>query len=366
MSKSAIGWLMSITIVGTFSERIPAGDEGKEAIDVIVRHWNERRQLATSVQAAVKGSRTTTKGTLGDGWPKEDRTLDKKVSWVLHFANNWLRKEAEEFHFMAIPGIYDFVPGCKVELYDGKRAQMFEPREKNTSSKYTPSEVQPDLLTSKHSVAGLFLNEFDLPILMAFGLIPTHKGDPTATRLVPPLEAQLFLYQGKGSRDGFSCLILRTLADKYGYVGEFWVDCSRTSAIVSYILYRKGKIRSQNDIRYKKTGETWVPDSWRTTFFQVKGDVETVDDVSVTHLSLNPVLEKGGFQQAIKPGMVVVDNDTHKYYRVREDGSLGDLAITPRAKGIPLLVWLAIAATFSGAVVVSWRYFRKGGPTGRV
>lgn len=304
-----------------------------------IRDWQSRQEIARSVKYEANGTCTFPAGRFGES-PKEDFTCELRDAWLLHFANNWARKEQNRQEFFPERNV--FAPTYRKQVYDGENYVTYAPRERNTSTSYTPSAKQPDVMQLQASQLNLFLSDQDLPVFFAHGVIPTRQATIRANHLVLPLQSSQFSAHGRGEHDGVVCVILRSGPDPYGGLYEYWVDQNQRSAIRSYTHSIEGKSRTHFDVRYKKTEWGWLPDSWIFTWYDLDGKINEVDRLTVTSISINPEVVKGDFQIPLTPGRVVAKSGEGptNYYRVSSDGVLIDFVEADSQSGTSLMRWV--------------------------
>ena len=267
---------------------LPRGlDGGDMELAKVLGDWQARQRIAIAAEYKVKGTRTDLAGRFGES-PKEDHSGTMKIRWLFNFGHNWLRKEMSQEMFFDSLNVY--APTFKVEAYDGQQMALYEPREKNTSSYYTPIEGQPDLYRQSKDYMTSVLGFLDDPILLAHGLVTSNRVRPTPNHLIVNLNAADFAVYGKSNSGGIDCVIVRTRPDRYGSQGEYWVDPARSSAIVRYTRFRKDQPFAKFDIDYQETKSGWLPSHWVYTdyFFDAsnKGKVATIYELSVASITI--------------------------------------------------------------------------------
>src|SRR5579871_1879330 len=152
---------VALTILPVFGASLPfanADEPPQQRAPIQLRDimsaLQKRQRAARSVYIKVEGEVLVPRGCFSDAFPgiaqekgvapPEDYNYRENISWLLDFENNRVRKETEEELYMDDKSA--FVPRHSLEIYDGKQIKAFTPKNLNTSSKYTPSKYQPDLI----------------------------------------------------------------------------------------------------------------------------------------------------------------------------------------------------------------------------
>ncbi len=314
-----------------------SGQGADDVLATIIKDWRMRRQVAAAVEYEAEGSTLHPKGRftkrhidlglLPEGSqqqiPETDHKGRKKVRWIFHFANNWIRKETFEDKFFAGPNI--FSPCYQADLYDGQDYKVVEPREKNTSANYIPGKLQPDVYYAPKNKLGMAFSAFDLPILFGHGVIPSPGARLTPVQLLVPIKEDSFLVSGMATKGNTDCTILK--ARSGNTVFEYWVDNNRQGAIVRCRQFVEDHIRVQVDTDFQNKESTWLPCSWSIRFYRLDepGMLDTQDDVAVTITNLAPTINKEDFQFSASRGMIVREVENQKSYIVANSGALREV-----------------------------------------
>jgi hypothetical protein len=346
-----------------------AAQDPEAAVKKVFADWGRRRAATRSVFYLVEGRGFVPKGTGDDriegtqNEPDEDCSYPERVSWLLDFETNRVRKETHDTRFYVGIG---FVPCYKAELYDGSRFKLFQPREANTSDKYVPGALQPDLWLQTDSYSNAIFSCLDYPVLFAHGALCTSNVAPQPRRLVPTITSDLFQFHGYGQHKGRQCLILRSLPAKSrtsAFV-EYWIDVARDSAVARWSRYANGHIRMHVECEHTETPHGWLPHRWTATAYSLRteGQIISSHQVEVHATRINEPLGATDFNIEAKSGMVVRDESLEKTYRVDSDAkSLSEIVEnTPQDTGkrgwIRALLTLV---TILGVGYVLWLVMRR-------
>ena len=195
-----------------------------DVVKQVLDAWQKRRKAMKSVMYKVDGLETYPKGSMTEdtpqahprmrkNFPPNDVTFPTRTEYMIDFPKGKIRKERRE-HILHEP-LAEFCPRTRIQLFDGKKVTLYEPREENTSELYTPSENQPELLLYKEKGGTRFiLRTDDYPILFAHGLPPAYNAVIEIGGCFDrPPESSLFRFHDRGSIGDRVCIILRTLVD---------------------------------------------------------------------------------------------------------------------------------------------------------
>jgi hypothetical protein len=112
-------------------------------LDRIMTTLRKRQQSIHSAYVEVKGEGFVPRGTYSEIYPDEvgpdvqpsdDYTYPEKISWLLDFDHNRVRKESKMETFVVQEQRRRFAPRHIVEIYDGKQIKVFDPKELNTGN----------------------------------------------------------------------------------------------------------------------------------------------------------------------------------------------------------------------------------------
>src|SRR5262249_38915189 len=121
-----------------------------------------------------------------------------------------------------------------------------------------------------------------------------------------PNEKSLYVH-GNAVFQSRPCLVLRSPPSRGapGNVEEYWVDVSRSSSVVRYLLWAKTTPAIELSTSYAERGGTWYPDEWTYTRRDAQGKVQSVERIRVAELILNAIPAPSDFTFDITPAMVV-------------------------------------------------------------
>lgn len=339
------------------------------AINQVLTDWQHRQQRVRNVRYVLRGEALVPKGKIGEvlmqemAFPKEDTRYEKRLSLLLDFEGDRIRREVSGQAFDAQLG--QFVPYERTELYDGTLSKVFMPR-----NPQNPPELDADLyLIDRDQQGGVHFELGEFPLFLAHGIVPAELKDSlvggmtTPKHLLLPLKRGAFNIHGRGVRDHRQCLVLRTQSDpQVRLIYEYWVDLARESAIVQMISYINGAIDNTIEIDYQQTPHGWLPASWVqrqntdkvARGSRIKGPAWIEQDCSyrVIELLANQDLRPEVFDIELKPGLVVRDTH-HDLYRVENDGKTL-IAIEKGGWRLPMYILAA-----SLMLMALWYVFRK-------
>ena len=301
-------------------------------IKKILTDWQHRQQRIRNVRYVLNGEALVPKGKIGEilmngqAVPAEDKKYEKKVSLLLDFEKDRMRREISGQAFDGQKGA--FVPYSRTELFDGTLSKVFMARNPQNSP-----ELDADLyLVGRKQQGGVHFEFSEFPIFLAHGIVPTGLKDSlvgsmtTPQKLLLPLKRDAFYIHARGFRDQRECLVLRTQPDpQVGVFYEFWVDSSRESAIVQVASYIKGMLDTTIDIEYERGPNGWLPTSWtqkQNTNKAIKvgpASIEQSCSYRVVEVSTDKELSVEDFDIKLEAGMVIRDTN-HNIYRVANDG----------------------------------------------
>lgn len=321
-----------IAIAVPLTSQLNSAAAGRPAVENILADWRERQSKTVSVIYKLAGTAITPKGVFtgdpvfpaGTIVPAEDHKSALKLNVIMDFDHTWFMKEKWFDNFHA--DVRQFFPWYWGTVYDGSVLRDFEPRDKITSTAFTPSKAHIDLhmATPKLSSITLVFGDVDLPIFVSHGFVPVSRGKALLPkRSIYPLKEADFHFWGHGRIGESACTILRsTLQDTPQY--EYWVDESRQSSILRIKTFVT--IHNQIDIKYQHIAWGWVPKAWAVTEYAGEEPVVlSYRSVAVKSVQVNPRLAKEQFQGMLKPGMIVKNHDDRKHYQVQEDLTLAEI-----------------------------------------
>lgn len=333
-------------------------DSTPDALDRILGDWKVRQERIASIEYKVSGTLFYPKGKFDLGYssaertrailkrkgniPPQDTTLPHKAAYLLELNQNWARKELQ---WMVLhESLADFVPHQTTEVFNGTTAKKFEPRAKNTSSKYTPSNAQPDLwIEGPAGNSPTFFQFEDLPVFWACGSVQRWGLVPGNLR--PKYNRSVFTVTGGGEIEGKKCVVLRTVpADPISKpIREYWVDPSRQSAILRCVAYFEDKLEFKIDASYELQQGLWLPTAWKCIYYE-RDVLDRQFDLTADQISINPSVEASDFDVRMKPGMVVKDQEKKMHGVVDSDGrTLLPLTARPKPPGRAVRLTVSIA-----------------------
>jgi hypothetical protein len=356
----------SLTVTCLTPARVSASED---EVNAVLAAWKKKADAVTSLRYRAEGEAFCPKGRFNDSpgrlpgakgdLPAEDHTYPVSALWLLQLEKNWVRKEVASERFYE--SVERFAPTFQVQLFDDSETQVYEPRDQNTSARYTPGKYQPDLLLQTKQFSNVFLGYQEMAIFLAHGIVATGDWIPTPKQLKRPPPPGTFHTQGKVILGGREHLVLRTDArTRNAIVDEYCVDCARGSVIARWSRYVQGVLRRRTDIRYKEGRGGWELEGWKVTIHE-GGKVDLSESLRVVEREVNPVLHQEDF--SIKPaaGMVVLNVPADRQYLLDSEGREhlivdGHLLSEPPSRRI--WVWVAgflLLSSLAIAVIV----FRK-------
>jgi len=353
--RLALGFICLLGIPFVFAAR----QEPLDTLDKICSAWKAKQDAVSTLRYAWKGKQIYIRGE-----PEKEYRCPIGVNWLLDFKNNRVKKTADEFFFQG--DATNFSPCFTVWLFDGVKYQHYYPRQKNTSSGYTPPPQIPDLTETepKKSPAGL-ITPRDFPLFVAHGIIPTNLVVPRLFGLTIPIEKAGFIIQGDGKCDGHDCVILKsaTVSD-FEEQYEYWVDMARQCAVLRFIYYQSHKPLMTWDIQYRSSVHGWLPASWRYVNCRFNDTVESTTEVDEVTAEINPLLTIGDFQMEPSVGMSIrFPNEKGKdLFQDQADGSLQRIDLTRSNERGTAVVFVVVVVGFVivvCGVVVAKRLLRN-------
>jgi hypothetical protein len=277
----------------------------------------------------------------------------------------------------------------KVKTYDkpyqGKYFTTKEKRifdgEEATTRQYANSVETDAIIVQPASYVftlGGLLEPSDYPMLFACGIVPTAYANidlRSDRRQFSTADVRIF---GTARHAGRTCLVLQTPPrdDQGGLYHEFWVDTSKKSSIVKWIVSVRGLTSAIAEVEHKEVNGVWLPDTWKVnTYFVGTPDEHSVSlcqHLQCTRVDVNAPVDKKSLDIGQVPGMTVVDAKAGSLYKVGSDGK----SRMPFVPGQPLSeesLWrdnwhvvaivIAIAVAVLGAVLYRpWkRHARQSG-----
>lgn len=341
-----------------------AADTSAYSIEKVTKAWADRQARIVSLRCEAEGETSYLKGPASEQLPEQDGIFPRKAKWLLHFNNNWARKEVEEY--LRSPfGKREYAPFYSADFYNGSAFRRYKPREKNTSEAFKPAELQPDLLIQSDEARSVFLLATDFPVLIGAGRPPRVAMDPNPKTLSNPITPTDFVVHGRGTLANRECIIVKSAKSDSAGIDELWVDPERDHVIVRWSRYVDGilggLIWARLDIAYKESDGGWLLDSWTVSHYSTSEPNRLVrsERMKVTLLEINPTMEKAQFEINPSPGRIVnIAGDTNAY-RVQEDGSLQEV-IRPEsgnAVSTPTLVLISTLIAFV-LLLLRWRWAR--------
>jgi hypothetical protein len=371
---------------GTAMSSGQAAERGEPPVDLkrILAEWQGRQASLTSVRYEVTGKGVVPKGKYtgsphlpalvrGETLPPEDYVYETKLTWLVDFIGNRLRKDFKEEQFNG--DVRKFVPSRAIFIYDGAMTKRYFPKEENQIEGQARDPLIPELGLVQNGNT-ITYTPADYPIFLAqgiVGLIEPLSLVPGPEKVLLPLENLDIKILGPRFLQGKECLALRVRRGKRTpYVDELWVDSSHRSAIIRMDLYADDDLTARVDIEYREGGD--LPTRW--TFTQFKGERGAIglsECFEVDRVEINPALEQADFDIALRPGMIVRMADvnagvsassTVRDYRVASDGTtlvpLDDAAQGGWRLG-PLTAVLVIGIT-GFAIGARWLRRNRKGP----
>lgn len=314
---------------------------GAEMLTTIVQNWQRRQQLR-GYRYLVAGTHLTPKGSsnqllspgdpAGD-LPAEDTLSDVKTQYFVDLERNrsCIERDFTVYHVDERRFLREFT----IELFDGQRAQIFYPRERNPDhfdGARTEGPWNPDLVFESSS--GPAVGRSDLPVLLAHGMVLVSGGSTlgpgkTLRRTLAP---ETFALYGRAVRDGRECIVLRSQTDRTGTTpsfNEFWVDPQKDSTIVRLVRYIGDSENLQIDMWYEDEESRGYPLTRYTYLENISGESVQTREMHVLEYEPEPVFADSLFYVEPKPGFNVYDWTAKRQYRVglpgQPDRDLGEL-----------------------------------------
>jgi hypothetical protein len=352
-------------------------DDSKDIVARILADWKTRQDQIQSIQVELSGTHFHPRGqydedvrrAAGDEalrkighLPTDDVSYPLTTRYALHLDNNWARKDLD-WMIMCIDEESEFQRRRTSHLFDGKQIRVYEPRQENTNSTYTPPKTQPELILQARGFKRAFFYGEDAPVLWGCGIVPIGAVDLERLRSVP--DQHLFWFKGYGEIQGRRCLVLRTrnLSPKTEMAYEFWIDAEQGSSVVRSQKLISGEVDSQIDAEWKQVGQRWFPKHWRFSYYHLDPDKSNLVysfEMEVERVTFNPALERSFFEVKLKPGMVVQDVVQDSHGVIGADGTsllpLSEIDAIDRSLRIRrILTWAAAAVLF---LLAAW-YIRR-------
>lgn len=332
MKLIANGLCILLSVIGIPCARgAGEGSEGEDALKKIIRDWEQRRQSIRSIEYQLEGQGTIPKGRwTGDSAlppsvqgpvPAQDYSYDIFMKTILDFENGFAKTDErkEEFYF----SLAKFVPNQRIQMYDGERFVVHNPRETNTGAGYTPSAKQPDIWERPN--INFFFSGKDAPAFLLSGRFRDGRWDVRKLDAITSLRS--FTFAGKGKLSGRDCVILRlNSAVRPADHQEYWFDTGPGSALLRWIQYVGGHVVEDIRFSYASGGSEVWPQSWEFAWYLLPQKLQLQNRMRVKSLQLNKHYQRDLFQIERAPGMVVATSKG--FFRVNEDRSLTDLPLT--------------------------------------
>lgn len=363
----------SLTILGLLligaAPSAGQNDDADRVLGQIFADWKARQESFASIYVEISGEDFHPKGRFDDDYrtdPDRKKSLSRlgsvpptdvrhptNVKLLLEFDKNWARKEWKRmsiFHPSA-----KFAPQHTTYLSNGESIKVYEPRDQNTSSSYTPSKAQPDLWIQSTAFGGAFFANEDIPIFWGCGIVWISAVNLKHLRFA--LEPRNYLFKGFAEIDGRRCVVLSSpnLLPKSQARYEFWVDPDRNSAILRSQFILDGKVSHQTNVKWQELEGKWFPSSWRFDYFWNDKNGTRLDhsvNLRVDRVVFNQRVTAADFDVTLKPNMVVRDVPKDAHGVVGSDGkSLLPLSTLDndnewRLWHIILLTMIALAVVF--------------------
>jgi hypothetical protein len=348
------------------------GSEGADAVAKIIRDWEHRRQSIRSIEYQLEGQGIIPKGRwTGDDAlppsvkgpvPAQDYSYDISRKTILDFENGFAKTDErnETFYFSLVK----FVPSERIQVYDGERYVVHNPRETNTGAGHTPSAKQPDLWEAPN--INFFFSGKDSPVFLLSGRF--RDGGWDVRKLDAAASLKSFTFAGKGKQSGRECVILRlTSAVRPADHQEYWFDTGSGSALLRWIQSFGGNVVYDIHFSYTSGGSEAWPQSWEIAYYHSPQHLVQQERMRVKSLQLNKHYQREFFQMERASGMVVSTREG--FFRVNEDKSLTEVPLTEGAPSPPRAGWrvsmyvaVALLVVYL-AIVVGRKYLWSKRPT---
>jgi hypothetical protein len=280
----------------------------------ILADWQKRQDRINGVRYAASGTESVPKGAYTEVltltiskkgvFPREDWQGERTINWLIDFTTNRARLE-DSRHVAGPTG--DLIPNVTTSVFNGYEYQTYAPRAANSSPFLERSPDHAELTITSGKGGRSDVEVCYCPMLIALGIVPSvhHllKFDPYK---IPQDDQNVWRIHGESIHRGHQCIVLRSHPVMYAQPSfdECWVDPSRESAVVRYIIYSGKNPWSDYDIRYEDTPSGWLPSAWTTTM-RFNGKIFHSEEMQVNLCEINPSISDEDFELSVPPGTIV-------------------------------------------------------------
>lgn len=342
---------LNLWIAGVIGVLISGACGSAEEIDPrlakVLADWQKRQNAFRSVRYEVRGQHKVPKGAYkalnlsarvpglrrDQPIPPHDLVEAVSLTLFLDFETGRHRSKLLVPQYNLNSG--SVVPLVKESTFDGSVAKGAFPRDQNPG---LGSKTPEFSVASGNMKTEEFRNDF-FPIFFGHGRIYTMLEPIIPGQLRNKPDPDYLYVHGTGVHDGRTCLIVRsqTLKTATTSFEEYWVDTARESAIIREVSYSNAKPMRDFSIRYRKSSDGWLPESWRLEHYVSRSLVYS-DNMRVDKVDVNLLVNDADFQMEIKPGMIVEERKDHpmihplvtpkssiSVYRAKEGGDREEL-----------------------------------------
>jgi|GEM_PF-6022477 len=299
------------------------GSRADDALSNVLADWNERQKLMNTVHYVVSGHGLYPKtrldrmpAALGVHRPSADHAFPISLELSVDFENRVLSK----IKTYDKPHQGKYVTTKEKRIFDGQEA---------TTRQYANTVEADALIVQPGSYVvtlGGFLEPSDYPMLFACGVVPTSYANIDLRSLRREYRTGDFRLYGTASHAGRTCLVLRTPPrnDQSGLYHEFWIDTSRKSAVVKWVVTTRGQTSALAEIEHKEVNGVWLPDAWKVNTYFIgmpdEHELSLTQQFQCMRVEWNVPFDKSRLDLGQVPGMTVVDAKTSSLYKVGTDG----------------------------------------------
>lgn len=273
-----------------------------------------RRDAIHSARFVCEGTQTFIKGSM-EGLPERDYTYPIKFTWTFDLDVFRVRYESSREIFYRETN--SFSPHVSTSVFDGTIRRAVEPRSANS----TPKNPLPDGSPEFRDNCGVSLYYPEqLPLLFSLGIVRpvmTFPGEHKYNVSIPDSAYAIF---GQGKPDVHAQCIVRTAANAHGMFDEFHVDLAKDGAIVLWKQYHRGGVGRSAEIKYQDISGIWMPRQYVYRSGNKPDAVDMINSITVKQCEVNLPLSDEMFTLEPSVGMTLVDEATHKFYRVGAGG----------------------------------------------
>jgi hypothetical protein len=352
---------MALFVAGPAWNDLPAVQGDAQILAKIVQDWKDRQKnvngfrVQMSDEAFYANPDQSLDGSVAAGKyadrarPADGVTTKGTLALTVDFQQDRLRRVSDS-PYPRYGLLHKMVDKYEVETIDRQGYRRFTPKEKNGTFQDPNNDVEMGKSRS-HDRFTLF-QPGDYPLAYAAGVIPQWNGEFEANKRWRLKVPEKFVVRGKAMVDGKACVVIRSQANVFpGMFVDLWVDPANRSAILRAEYYMDNAMWYRLEIKYPKEGNTVMPSSWK---FESYGHVSSAPTWRIQRRilqhELNPAFAADEFREPYRPGILVMDSDQMKKYRVAEDGQT--LVEVPMRAGKPFFSDEKVRMLFAGLVLL--------------